>query len=113
LILEPPVIVRIEAWVWKAFLCCYVASFLSVVGVEGILFVELAGSMLLAEFAKIAGGWLWCNDTTEVGLGCLDRLVGKMRDKDIVGGGIDADAFLVGEGCQWHTTILLALCAPH
>jgi hypothetical protein len=69
--------------------------------------------MLLAEFAKIAGGWLWCNDTTEVGLGCLDRLVGKMRDKDIVGGGIDADAFLVGEGCQWHTTILLALCAPN
>jgi hypothetical protein len=36
-----------------------------------------------------------------------------MRDKDIVGGGIDADAFLVGEGCQWNTTILLALRAPH
>jgi hypothetical protein len=54
-----------------------VASFSSEVVVEGILSAELAGSMLFAEFAKIAGGWLWCHGTIEVVLGCLDRLMGK------------------------------------
>jgi hypothetical protein len=56
-----------------------VASFSSEVVVEGILSAELAGSMLFAEFAEIAGGWLWCHGTIEVVLGCLDRLMGKWR----------------------------------
>jgi hypothetical protein len=60
-----------------------VVGFLPELGVEDMLFVELAGNILFVWFEKTAGDWLWCNGMTIVGLGCLDEFAGKMMDTDI------------------------------
>jgi hypothetical protein len=65
--------------------------------VEDVLFAGPVGTVLFAEFANITADCLRCNGMMEVGLGWLDVLVGKKRDKDIAGGGIDTAAFLVRE----------------
>jgi hypothetical protein len=91
------VIVRIEAWVGKVCSAAVVAGFLPEVGVEDVLFAGPVGTVLFAEFANITADYLRCNGMMEVGLGWLDVLVGKKRDKDIAGGGIDTAAFLVRE----------------
>jgi hypothetical protein len=81
----------------KLSFAAVVARFLPEVGVEDVLFAGPTGSVLFAEFVNTVPDWLRCNGTIEVGLGWLDVLVGKKRDKDIAGGGIDTAAFLVRE----------------
>jgi hypothetical protein len=56
---------------------------------------------------------LWCNGMMKVGLGCLNGFVGKMKDTNIAGGGIDAIAFLAGEGYEWHAAAMPVLHALH
>jgi hypothetical protein len=97
---------RIEVWVGIASFCCSVGFLPKVV--EDML----VRSAQLAEFAKVVAVRLRCDGTVEVEFGCLDGLVGKVRDWEIAGGGIDTAAFLVGEGCRWHAAILLILLAP-
>jgi hypothetical protein len=96
----------------KLSFAAVVARFLPEVGVEDVLFAGPTGSVLFAEFVNTVPDWLWCNGTMEVGFGWLDVLVGKVRDQDIAGGGIDTAAFLVGEGCRWRTVVLVVLRAP-
>jgi hypothetical protein len=73
----------------------------------------LMSSARLAEFAKAVIGRLHYDGAVEVEFGCLDWLVGNVRDGEIARGGIDIAAFLVGKGCRWHIAILLVLHAPH
>jgi hypothetical protein len=77
-----------------------VVGFLPEVGVEYMLSAELVGNMLFMVFAKTASDWLWCNGMMKVGLACLNGFVGKMKDTDIAGSGVDATTFLAGEGYQ-------------
>jgi hypothetical protein len=79
--------------------CCFVLDEWFPKVLEGMLSAGLEESMFFVEFAKTVGSWLLCNGTTEIGLGCSCRLVGKVRDRDISGGDIDTAAFLVGEEC--------------
>jgi hypothetical protein len=86
--------------------------FSTVVGVLDIFSIELAGDMLAVKFAKAVDGWLWCNGVVEVELGHLDGFVRKMKGKDIGGGLLNVNTFLVGEGSRQRVIIPLALHVP-
>jgi hypothetical protein len=94
LVSEPSVIMRIDAWVGIASLCCCSCGVLSKVVGE-----ILARCARLAEFAKVVVDWARCDGTMVVEFGFLGELVGKVRDKRFAECEIDAAVFLVDEGC--------------
>jgi hypothetical protein len=80
---------------------------------EGMLSVDLVGSILFVEFAKAVGDWLRGNGmiggVPKAWLGYSGSLVvGRMKDmmKNIDGDEVGAAAPLVGEGSQRHAAIL-------